>query len=314
MREKGNMMEKPSRDNNTQHESIRGKPLSEEEWRRIVADSSATLVRPQDLKRYDRVAHGEKGRRFPDVVLHEAFRLDGASQEHNVDLAQIQEKVERHLDMPVFTYNGITGTENAILLDNPDPDEATKIIKVPFHPRSQKDSKQRALVHNFYALIAPENIPPAEEFWVDKEVSGIIVPKVTKHPQLEEAKKYARNGDPDMLNSLIKRPTRKLLEACEKYGIPFDIDPMMRNFIVDPQGTEWYIDEIRIEPKDLIAAMTQYHVVVDMVGNPQSEFYPNRREIIRTIRELEDLERTKKKSDLPIASEVFSADTSFKNK
>ncbi len=275
--------------------SIRaGRPLHEKELIIMRSDPPGLhLVTDGDKERYKRLHAGDPN--HPPVIPLDPFdTLIGATEE----VPSLNPEIVRH-DLEntfsdtmtrLFKKGKPTGTENFVFHNGPTLGEAASIYKIPlFQPTSDEAAKKRELVQNFYSQILPDYVPPVRLFQTRSGLHGQVTPNVPKHPELDQAEDKSRVGNPDHLTSIISNSFLAAYIFCEKYKIPFDIEPGQRNFIVTPTGKEVFIDEIRVEPVDIISPKTQYNVFNACHTDPN--LMKRRKGIFKIVRELEALEK-----------------------
>lgn len=252
------------------------------------------LVRERDIQYYQTMSHGEAGQEVEEIPLD--FLLDGVMKDQYIPENVLFNKLVTNFGVPLFALPGIKGTENFVCVNAETIEDATFIVKAHRHPRDKAAVEQRALIQNFFANVAPDNIPAAEGFWFDETTNGIIMPVIQQHDLHTTAIKEAELGDNTLLNQLVNHSFEDIYHLCQRNGIPFDLEPLMRNFLIDPNRREWFIDEFRVEPEEIIATETQINITTRLFAEPG--FTPDRkRAIMRIVRDLERLEQHKEKFD-----------------
>lgn len=135
--------------------------------------------------------------------------------------------------------------------------ERKKIVKIdsiPFDrnvPEDDYQLQERAFVQRIYATLFPDHIPNLDDSFSTGKQSGVVVDLIEKHPDLQSTIEKAEAGDASDFRRITTKPFAEMIEATQRAGIPFDADYKPDNYITDPQGRQFYIDDINITSQDL---------------------------------------------------------------
>lgn len=202
-------------------------------------------------------------------------------------------RVEKFLQTKLTPFGKDKGNEHRVYLN----EDGTKVIKIDNGDVDDFTVKERFLVHGtMRRIFGEDHLPTMDQSFVIKEkdaltgeairITGIVVDRIQEHPHFAQAEANAQNGDYALMQNINKNPFSKVVEDWQKANLPLPLDvdgAKASNYIIDPQGKQFLIDDVFFSGKELVGAKRE----IDQFLQKRGDSIDQRTRVGAGIRNLE---------------------------